>query len=62
MLKDADIQNLDKKETRVKKAISLPNTYWDILKKRQNGALIRTYGDAIIDLIDILYKNNLLRE
>ncbi|MDD5688649.1 MAG: hypothetical protein PHE88_12545 [Elusimicrobia bacterium] len=50
----------EKIRNRSKKVISLPNEYWDILKKRQNGALIGTYGDAIIDIIDILYKNNLL--
>ena len=46
-------------QKRLKKNITMPEAYWKVLQQKQDGVLIRTYGDAIISILDLCYKNNI---
>jgi hypothetical protein len=43
--------------TRVKKVVGLPQRYWDEIDKRVDGELIRSYGDALISILNDTYPH-----
>jgi hypothetical protein len=43
--------------TRVKKVVGLPQRYWDKIEQRIDGELIRSYGDALINLLNNTYPD-----
>ena len=43
--------------TRVKKVVGLPQRYWDEIDNRVDGELIRSYGDALISILNDTYPH-----
>jgi hypothetical protein len=41
--------------TRVKRVVGLPQRYWDKIEQRIDGELIRSYGDALISILNDTY-------
>jgi hypothetical protein len=51
-----------KKVERIKRVITLPVHYWNMIETRQDGILIKTYTDCLIDILDLTCRNNLLQK